>query len=98
MKVHPTGERYSNRFVLAVCDKELIGKTLKSKKLQLQVSERFYKGELRSPEEVLSLLKDASNMNILGKRSIALALKAGVIAKENIMMIGKVPHAQATTF
>ncbi|MDO8556343.1 MAG: DUF424 family protein [Nanoarchaeota archaeon] len=97
VKVHSVGERYSNRFVVALCDKELIGKTLKSGKLHLEVTERFYKGDLRSESEILSIFKDVSNLNILGKRAVALALKAGVITKDHVMMIGKVPHAQATS-
>ena len=42
MKVHAAGQRGGHRFVIAVCDKNLMGKTLKEGKLRLVVSEHFY--------------------------------------------------------
>lgn len=98
MKVHATGQRGGHRFVIAVCDKDLIGKTLKDGKLQLVVSEFFYKGELRADAEVKALLKDATNVNLLGKHAVKLALEVGIISTDSILMIKGVPHAQATTF
>ncbi len=98
VKVHPTGQRYGHRFVIAVCDKNLIGKTLKQGKLQVHISDRFYKGDLRSDEEVIALLKDAANVNLIGKHAVDLAAKAGIIDKKNVIKIRGIPHAQATTF
>lgn len=98
VKVHPTGQRYGNRFVIAVCDKELIGKTLKEGKLQVHISARFYQGELRSDNEVIALLKDATNANIMGKHAVDLAAQAGMIDKKNVRKIKGIPHAQATAF
>lgn len=90
VKIHDTG----SSSVLCICDEDLIGKTLTEGNLVMIVTPRFYQGEIKSEEEVIILIKSATNMNILGKASIAIALKAGVIANENIRMIGGVPHAQ----
>jgi len=98
VKVHATGQRGGHRFVIAVCDKDLIGKTLKDGKLQVKVSEFFYKGDVRSDAEVKALLKDATNVNLMGKHAVKLALEVGIIVPDNILMIKGVPHAQATTF
>ena len=98
VKIHSTGQRYGHRFIIAVCDKDLIGKTVKDKKITLKISERFYKGTLRTDEEVVEILREAVNANIMGKESIRLALKAGIIKKENIIKIKGVPHAQAVAF
>lgn len=84
--------------VVALCDKKLIGKTLEEKNLQLKVSERFYKGEELSEDKIIDILKSKSNINIVGEESIKLALKIGVISKENIIKIKGVPHVQVVSF
>lgn len=83
--------------VIALCDKELIGKTLTQGEVELKVSERFYKGDELSEFEISKILKDSVNLNILGERSIAFALKCGVISEQNIIKIQGVPHAQSSS-
>lgn len=93
LKFHHSGESV----VVALCDKDLVGKKFEDKKLQLDITERFYKGEEKPEQEIIEILKEAANINIVGKKSIKLALKAGVIEKENIIKIKGIPHAQSTT-
>lgn len=92
LKIHHSGDRT----VVALCDKNLIGKRIEDKKLRLDITERFYKGEERIESDIIEILKDATNLNIVGKKSIELALKSGVITKENIIKIKGIPHAQST--
>ncbi|HLD16007.1 MAG TPA: DUF424 family protein [Candidatus Nanoarchaeia archaeon] len=98
LKVHSTGERFGNRYVIAVCDKDLIGKTIENKKYKIKITERFYKGEEMNEAQVIGILKDAGNVNIMGKRAVEIALKSGIISEKNIIKIGKVKHAQSTSF
>lgn len=98
IKIHSTGERYGHRFVVAVCDEELLGKILKDEKYHIKVNESFYKGDLMSEEEIVKILKDSTNANLIGKKSIEAGLKAGIISKGNIINIAGIPHAQAVTF
>lgn len=93
IKIHNTGDRA----VIAVADKELIGKTIEENNLELKITERFYKGEEKTEEEIIEILKKATNVNLVGKKTINAALKAGVISKENILTIQNIPHAQYTT-
>ncbi len=80
---------------LAVADKELVGKTLKFKDIDFFVNPRFY-GDKEAPrEELIRLLKEATNINLVGAKSVALGKEAGAIDDKNIVMIGDVPHAQA---
>lgn len=90
LKIHKSGDRH----VVAVCDEDLIGKKFTQGKLVLEVSERFYKGIKLSEEETYKLMKDAINLNIIGKKAINLALKNDLIDKENIIKIKNIPHAQ----
>jgi len=79
--------------VVAIADKELIGKRFEEGKLQLEISEYFYKGEEKSEEEIIALLEEATNVNLVGKKAVALAIKHGIIQEENILQIKKIPHA-----
>ncbi len=92
LKIHDAG---MGRTVVAVCDKELIGKKLVQDNLEINVTERFYKGEEVSEEEVVKVLKEAANINLLGKKTVDIAVKAGIISEENVLMIQGVPHANA---
>lgn len=91
VKIH----RSADSEVVAVCDKELIGKKLTSGELFLKVSETFYKGELKDKNEVKKLLKGAMNINLVGKESVGLGVELGLIDKENIIMFKDIPYAQA---
>jgi len=66
--------------------------------MQLVISERFYKGDLKSEEEITDIILSATNINFTGKDSVALGLKLNLITKENIRTIQGIPHAQSTKF
>jgi len=82
-----------NSEVVAFCDKNLIGKTFKEKNLKLEITERFYKGELMEDEDAARIMKNSRNVNIVGKHSIEIAIKANIIKKGNVIIIKNIPHA-----
>jgi uncharacterized protein len=82
------------RIVVAICDEDLIGKNFSEDEKQLNISERFYKGEKKSESEVVEIMKEATNLNLVGKKTIDLAIKNDIIEKESIITIKNVPHAQ----
>jgi len=79
--------------IIAVCDEELIGKSFSENNLKLDVTERFYKGKLMNEEEIIEKLKNARNINIVGKNSINLAIKHRIIDKDSVIKIKNIPHA-----
>ncbi|NLI62221.1 MAG: DUF424 family protein [Methanosarcinaceae archaeon] len=89
IKIH---ERDKN-ILIAVCDKELIGTKLKYKKREIEISESFYKGEEKTTEEICNILKNATNVNIMGEKSINCAINAGIIDSNFVIYIENVPHA-----
>lgn len=93
VKIHKT----QFRDVVAVCDSILIGKKFEENGLQLEITERFYKGEAMPEEKIITILENAENVNIVGEESINLGIKAGIIIKENILTIEGIPHAQYAT-
>ena len=84
--------------LLACCDKELIGKTLKEKDIEISVNKRFYKEKEVNEIELKKLLKKANNINLLGKKCVKVALTEGFINKNNIIKISGVPHVQIYKF
>ena len=87
----------SYRYVVAICDSNLIGKVFEEGKFQLDVKESFFKGDEKSKEEIIKILKDMvredATFNIVGKDSTQTALETGIISKEGIKEIGGVPFA-----
>lgn len=92
LKIHQ-----SYRNVIAMCDEELIGKKFDEGIKQLNVTESFYKGQLITKKEAQSILhaqdKEDATFNIVGEKSVALALETDIIAKESIGYVNKIPFA-----
>ena len=84
--------------VLAACDADVLGKTLKDGEMNVTVSEGFFGTEEVSEEEFIIMLGQSSTMNLFGERTIAIAVDAGFVDDDCIMMIDKVPHVQIYLF
>jgi len=80
--------------VTAICDEDLVGKTFTENELQLSITERFYKGDKKSIEEVTEIIKKSTNLNLVGKETIAIAVKLGLVENESIIKIKNIPHIQ----
>ena len=91
LKIHrtPMGE------VVAICDSELIGTILAEGafRLDLAAHAAFYSGKKVGEDEAVAALKEAENVNIVGRRSLAAAKKAGIDISGAIT-VQKVPHLQ----
>lgn len=87
----------SYRNVVALADKELVGKKFEEGKMQLDLTTTFFKGEETTREKAIQILqnqmsKDAT-FNIVGKSSIETAKQAGIITDKNIAKIKGIPFA-----
>jgi len=82
----------SGRDVIAVCDEDIIGKIFETKDKQLEITKEFYEGEKKNEEEVISIIKKADNLNIVGKNSVGIALKTNTILKSDVKMIKNIPY------
>lgn len=87
----------SYRDVIALCDKDLIGKVFEQGDYKLELKESFYKGKEVSEPEAIKLIRAYSNedatFNIVGKNSIDTALKAGIIKENIIKTVNGIPFA-----
>jgi hypothetical protein len=90
VKVH----EQDKRIVVAICDEEIIGKTFSEEDRELNITERFYKGEKKSEEEVLKIIEKSDNLNLVGEKTIKIALDNNLITRESVIKIDNIPHTQ----
>ena len=84
--------------LVAVCDADILGKTLEGGRVPFTVSERFYKGTLCDLAEALEAMGKASIVNMVGKRIVEAAMECNLVQEAGIIHIGDVPHAQIVHF
>jgi hypothetical protein len=80
--------------IVAVCDRELLNTTISHGELSVKISEWFYGNCPASEDMVRAALKKAGNINLMGKRSVGIAIDMGLVTQSGCIMIGDIPHAQ----
>ena len=94
VKVH-----HAYRQIVAVCDSEIIGKKFEQGNMQIDVTEEFFKGDEMPESKAIKFLQDKADddacFNIVGKNSVEIAVKAGIIEKDRYITIQKVPIVMA---
>ena len=90
LKIHKSGAE----IIVAVCDKDILGKKLKHGNANVVISEGFYKGDIVSEEQVIEALANAKTANLFGERAVACAIKCGAVDNECVVVIDGVQHAQ----
>ena len=86
--------KHGKNTVLAICDAELLGKTLNEGKIVFEVREEFYKGTRTTLEEAINLIGQSDIVNMIGKRIVKKATDKGLVHPEAILHISGIPHAQ----
>jgi hypothetical protein len=90
IKIYQNG----GHILVAACDKEVLGKTLKHGNNVLEISRAFYEGECVSEEELQKALEEATTANLFGEKTIKCAIKFGLLDPDSVIIIDNVPHAQ----
>jgi hypothetical protein len=100
LRERPRLEAYVNlkkvgrNVLLAICDCEILGKTLKEGKIVFHIKEDFYKGGKVSVEEAMEMIKNSTIVNMVGKHCVEKAIKKGYVHPEAVLNIAGIPHAQ----
>lgn len=79
---------------MAICDCEVLGRTLKEGKITFHVKEEFYKGGKVSVEEAVDMIENSTIVNLVGKNCVEKAIEKGYVHPEAVLRIDGVPHAQ----
>jgi len=80
--------------LLAICDVELLGKTLREGKIVFCVKEDFYNGTRVLVDEAVSMIENSTIVNMVGKNVVKKAIERGYVHPEAVLEIEGVPHAQ----
>lgn len=88
------GSEYGEDFILAVCDKELVGRKFEKEGIELDVKKGFYRGKEGDEEKIKELSNKATIINAVGEKCITILIKEGHIKKENIKKVQGIWHAQ----
>ncbi len=80
--------------VVAVCDEEILGKTLEGGRVPFKVSEGFYKGTLGDVDEAIAAMKQATICNLVGKNIVEAAIECKMVHERAVIYFGDIPHAQ----
>ena len=92
MRVYARGPE----LLVAACDAELIGRTLKEGEVRLQVGD-FYDGDVVTEEDLVEQVRNSTMGNFVGEETITACMKHELIDKDGVIRIQGVPHAQRYT-
>ncbi len=82
------------QLIVAVCDKDIIGKKFQEGELTLKLEPSFYKGQDASVSEIKEALSCATIANVAGEKAIACAVECGCVEPDTVIFIEGIPHAQ----
>jgi len=91
--------RQGGELLLAACDSELFGKCLESnsdesaEELKLDLGTEFFNGEKVDEDEFCSMLVQATSANLVGSKTVELAVKMEMVHPDSVMEICGVPYA-----
>lgn len=94
MDVYVNLKQIGRNVLLAICDCELLGRTLKEGKIVFHVKDEFYNGGKVSVEEAVDMIGNSTIVNMVGKNCVAKAIAKGYVHPEAVLHIEGVPHAQ----
>ncbi len=86
--------KIGNTVLLAICDAEILGKTLREGKIVFKVKEEFYKGAKVSIEEAVAMIENSTIVNMIGRNVVKRAVEKGYVHPEAVLNIEGIPHAQ----
>jgi hypothetical protein len=87
-------KKIGRNVLLAICDAEILGRTLREGKIVFCVKEDFYKGAKVTVEEAVSMMENSNIVNMVGKNVVKTAIEKGFVHPEAVLKIEGIPHAQ----
>jgi hypothetical protein len=80
--------------LVAACDAELVNTSHREGKFRLDVPASFYDGLRVDADSLGAYLRGATVANLVGRRSVDVAVGLGLVDPANVLVVSGVPHAQ----
>ena len=94
MDVYVNLKKVGRNVLLAICDSELLGRTLRQGKIVFHVKNEFYNGGKLALEEAVRMIENSTIVNMVGKDCVGKAIEKGYVHPDAVLDIEGVPHAQ----
>jgi len=94
LEVYLSLKKVGRNVLLAVCDCELLGKTLREGKIVFHIKDEFYNGGRATVEEAIGMISNSNIVNLVGKNCVEKAISKGYVHPEAVLKIEGIPHAQ----
>jgi len=87
-------KKMGRNVILAICDCDLLGRTLREGKIVFHVKDEFYNGGKISVEEAVDMIENSTIVNMVGKNCVEKAICKGYVHPDAVLEISGIPHAQ----
>ena len=94
LEVYLNIKKIGQNVLLAVCDCDLLGRTLREGKVVFHIKDEFYKGRKASVDEAVGLINNSTIVNLVGKNCVEKAIIKGYVHPDAVLNIEGVPHVQ----
>ena len=94
MEVYINLKKVGRNVLLAVCDSELLGRTLREGKIVFHIKDEFYNGGKATVEDAIGMIDNSTIVNLVGKCCVEKAISKGYVHPDAVLKIQGVPHAQ----
>jgi uncharacterized protein len=98
LEVYLNIKKMGQNVLLAVCDCDLLGRTLREGKIVFHVKDEFYNGRKATVDEAVGLINNSTIVNLVGKNCVGKAIAKGYVHPEAVIKIEGIPHAQIVKF
>jgi hypothetical protein len=94
LEVYVNLKQVGRNVLLAVCDCELLGRTLREGKIVFHIKDEFYNGRKATVEEAIGMIDNSNIVNLVGKCCVEKAISKGYVHPDAVLNIEGIPHAQ----
>ena len=94
MDVYVKLKQNGKNLLLAICDADLLGKTLREGKIVFKVTNEFYCGKKISVDQAVNMIYNSTMANLVGNCCVKKAIECGFVHPEAVIKIQGVLHAQ----
>ena len=94
MEAYVNLKKIGRNVMLAICDCEMLGRTLREGKIVFHVKDKFYNGGKVSVDEAVGMIANSTIVNLVGKNCVEKAIAKGYVHPDAVLHIEGVPHAQ----